>query len=521
MAKRKSAKKAAKKAAAPKKKKGFAISEVALARSAAKPRAALPVNPFTLPQHPPGVVPNGSSMAQDGDIGEYLKWAGSELSGAFSEGVTFLGYSYLSELAQRPEYRRIVEVIATEMTRKWIKLKGAGGEDQAKRIEAIEKAMTRLKVRDAFRQVAEHDGFFGRGHIYIDLGTTDDREELKTPIGNGGNALSKGKIGRGSLKRIQTVEAVWAYPTAYNSNDPLKPDWYKPSSWFVMGKQMHASRLLTFVGREVPDLLKPAYSFGGLAMSQMAKPYVDNWIRTRQSVSDLLHSFSVNGIKIDLAVAAQVEGGPDGTDIFRRIDFFNQIRDNRGVMALNKDEDFFNVSTPLSTLDALQAQTQEHMASVCGIPLVKLLGIQPAGLNASSEGEIVTFYDGILAYQEKLFRDPLAVIINMIQLSEFGDVDDGITFEFQPLWTMDDTQKSTIVTNVTNAIATAASEALIDRPTAMKELRNLGETTGVFSTISDEDIAEAEAAPPMPGENDLPEQPGPGGSEDPERRDDL
>ena len=30
--------------------------------------------------------------------------------------------------------------------------------------------------------------------------------------------------------------------------DPLKPDWYKPTKWFVMGKELHASRLLTLVG---------------------------------------------------------------------------------------------------------------------------------------------------------------------------------------------------------------------------------------------------------------------------------
>jgi len=50
---------------------------------------------------------------------------------------------------------------------------------------------------------------------------------------------------------------------------PSEADWYRPSEWFVMGKQIHATRLLTFVGREVPDILKPAYSFGGLSMTQI------------------------------------------------------------------------------------------------------------------------------------------------------------------------------------------------------------------------------------------------------------
>jgi len=54
------------------------------------------------------------------------------MGGAWSEGLVWPGYAYLSELAQRPEYRVISNVIATEMTRKWIKLSAA---TSAKKIE--------------------------------------------------------------------------------------------------------------------------------------------------------------------------------------------------------------------------------------------------------------------------------------------------------------------------------------------------------------------------------------------------
>jgi uncharacterized protein len=243
---------------------------------------------------------------------------------------------------------------------------------------------------------------------------------LKLPLGNGTNAMSKAKVGKGSLKRIRVIEPVWTYPSRYNATDPLKPDWYKPSSWFVQGKEVHSTRLLTFIGREVPDLLKPAYSFGGLSMSQMIKPYVDNWLRVRQSVSDLISTFSTSGIKTDLSnfLAA------GGDELFKRLVLFNRNRDNQGLLVLDKNnEDYFNVSTPLGTLDQLQAQAQEHMASVSRIPLVKLLGISPAGLNASSEGEIETFDDTINAAQEAQIRPNLTRLMHFVMLSLWGAVD--------------------------------------------------------------------------------------------------
>ena len=47
--------------------------------------------------------------------GSWGAWAQSQMWG---EGLFFPGYPYLAELAQRPEYRNIVETIAEEMTRK-------------------------------------------------------------------------------------------------------------------------------------------------------------------------------------------------------------------------------------------------------------------------------------------------------------------------------------------------------------------------------------------------------------------
>lgn len=417
------------------------ITETVLAR--ARVRRKRPQAPFTLVQaHPSRALPSGRGIAQDQAISGDLTWAstlagipGVAIESAYAEGQAFLGYAYLAQLAQRSEYRRMSEIIAQEMTRKWIRVQSSGTVDKTERIKELTAELERLKVRSMFRKMAEHDAFFGRAHLYLDLGVTEDREELRTPIGDGRDALSKSKVGRRKpLIRLKAVEAVWVYPIDYNSSDPLRTDWYKPTRWFVMGKEIHSTRLLTFVGREVPDLLKPVYSFGGLSLTQMAKPYVDNWLRTRQSIADLIHAFSVFVLKTDLHQALQL----DGEELFRRAELFNDCRDNKGLMLVDKaTEDFTNVTASLTALDKLQAQVQEHMAAVTGIPIVKLLGIQPAGLNASSEGEIRTFYDSVHAFQELLFTDNLRKVIDFTMLSLWGEVDQAITFSYVPLWSLD------------------------------------------------------------------------------------
>lgn len=417
------------------------ISDTVVARSRVKP---VRENPFTIPSFPsialpPGSKRKGGRIAMDEQIIEVNAWAVQNLyGGAFTNGATFLGYPYLAELSQIPEYRKITETIAMHMTRKFITLQSVageeGGEDKTQKIKEITDALEDFKVRDLFRKAAEVDGYFGRAHLYVDLGY-QTLTELKMPIGNGRDALSQLKITKGSLKGFKIIEPVWTYPGNYNSNDPFNISWYSPQTWFVLGKEIHHSRLMRMVGREVADLLKPAYAFGGLSMSQLAKPYVDNWLRTRQSVADVIWSFSTSGVMTDLQTLMQGQGD----DLFARAELYNNLRNNRGLMMLNKDsEEFFQINTPLGTLDKLQAQAQEHMASVSSIPLIFLLGITPSGLNASSEGEIRAFYDFIHSFQTKFFTEPLTRVIDFIQLHLYGVIDPEITFIYEPLWSMDE-----------------------------------------------------------------------------------
>lgn len=387
-------------------------------------------------QPAPGVVPANlktETLAQDSTPYGYLSdstYLGMSLENQFP------GYPYLAQLAQLPEYRKITGTIAEEMTRKWLRLKSTGeGEDKAEKIERLNAAMDRFKVRQAFRKMAEHDGFFGRGQIYIDVSkpggapARDDPAELDTPL-----VLSSAKIKKGSLLGFRVVEPMWMYPNQYNATDPMAPDYYLPTSWFVMGKKVHASRFVFMIARPVPDVLKAAYSFGGISLSQLARPYVDNWIRTRDSVSDMLHNFSITGLATDLSALLTPDLAGDG-GILNRAQAFNQMRDNRGLMLTDKEkEEFFQFNTPLSGLDALQAQAQEQMAAVSSIPLVKLLGITPAGLNANSDGEIRVFYDDIHAKQENSFRDQMKRILDVLQLNEFGEIDPDIGFDFEPLF---------------------------------------------------------------------------------------
>ena len=376
---------------------------------------------FGPPRMLPGVVPDGVKMAMDNSMESVYGYANA----MYGCQQTYPGYPVLAQLTQVAEYRMLSEKTAQAMTRKWIKLHSKGDKDKSERISQINDALTRFKVRELFTEAAIHDGFFGRAQLFVDLGVQDG-DGLEIPM------FEDKSIVKGKLRKFKLVEAMFTYPNSYSASNPLRDDYFNPSSWFVMGQKVHSTRLLTFVGRPLPDILKPAYNFGGMSMSQLAMPYVNNWLKTRDSVNRMISNYSTSGIKTNMGA---VLAGEPGDDLLARAQLYADMRDNQGMMLLDHEtEDFFQYNTPLTSLDQLQAQAQEHMASVASMPLPILLGITPSGLNANSEGDIEIFYDHVRDMQERLFRDNLTKVIKLIQLSEFGDVDEDIVFDFVSLW---------------------------------------------------------------------------------------
>jgi len=395
-----------------------------------------------------GVVPEGVTapvVAMDSTFYDFANQA--------FPGGGFPGFQLLAQLATRAEYRAFASALSTELTREWIEFTSKEDDDAVtgEKIKQIEDEFKRLNVRSVIQKAAEHDCLFGRGQVFIDIqGAKRDKPLILHPK----------TVPVGSLKSVVPVEAIWTTPAAFNALDPAAPDFYKPPSWFMLGQHVHASRLMTIVTRELPDILKPAFNFAGMSLSQLAMPYVDNWLRTRQSVADLINNFSITALATSMD---QILQGESGSELFARADFFTAMRSNKGLMLLDKErEELVQLNTPLSGLHELQAQSQEHMCSVSRMPAIVLTGISPSGLNASSEGEIRIFYDWISAQQEAFWRAPIETILKVVQLSLFGEIDPDIGFEFVSLHQMTPKEESDIRAQDANTATTLINSGVID-----------------------------------------------------------
>ena len=375
------------------------------------------------------------------DRGVYtLLQHGFEL-GMYGACSNFLGYGALQNIAQNGLIRACIDTVADDMTRNWIEFTQEGEDDSEdgeaqERLERLEKAVKRLDLQKAMHRAAAMTGYYGGCLLYLDTGATGP--DLKLPLSL--ESWSR-EAKPGFLKGVRVVDPVNCFPGLYNSTDPLKEDYYIPQTWWVLGQEVHASRLIRVYANEPPLLFRPSYNFLGIPKAQILWDYVLHFQANRDSVNRLMSKFSQLVFKTSMTDIL-TGGANDLSGLMARLQIMSQNRSNDGVIAVDKDaEDIVKVETPMSGVTDVVRQSLEIVAALNRTPAVKLLGISPSGFNATGESDIRNYYDHVLSQQEKVLRPPLQRILEALQVSLFGKVEPSIGFRFASLSETDENAK--------------------------------------------------------------------------------
>lgn len=336
----------------------------------------------------------------------------------------FIGYATCAHLVQDGLMRLGVETLADEMVRCWGRVAGASEEDG----EKLEDAMQRLRVRRVMADAAADAGYFGVGYVFIDTGERSP-EELMAPL-----FADPAKM-HGGITRLARLDPVLMSPGEYNAMDPLSRWYFRPRWWFVQGRRIHSSRIIRVVQNEPPFLLRPAYNFGGIPAVQMALDYLVHFTGTRESAARLLNKFSLTVMKSNLqGLMYQSEGAE--SDLVRRLKYFAANRDNDGVMLVDKEEeDVIQLNTPLSGVTEIVRLGLEMLAAIWHQPVTKYLGISPGGMNATGESDMRNWYDYAASQQETMLGPGMCTLLELLQASELGRVDNAVCWQWEPMWT--------------------------------------------------------------------------------------
>lgn len=339
--------------------------------------------------------------------------------------ASFMGYGALANLSQNGLIRAGVEMRADEMVRKWGELSRKGNDDpdeeQQEKLDKLTQEMEKWKVRELFRSASCLCGYMGGCLLFIDTG----EDNLANPL-----ILDSMTFAPDTFKGFRLIEPYLVTPGGYNSTNPMREDYFKPSLWYVQGIPVHSSRLIYFAENKLTSLLKPAYNFFGLPLAQKVIDAVAHYTENREAAGRLLQKYAVTVLKTNMEEV--LSGGFDQA-LKNRIQYFVQNRSNDGCAAIDKDmEDLVIQTTSITGVTDIVRQSMEYVAAMFCEPVTKMWGLSPNGFS-SGDVELQNHYDNIKAQQEKMFGEPIRRVIRVLQQNLYGEIDDSIIFNFLPL----------------------------------------------------------------------------------------
>jgi phage-related protein (TIGR01555 family) len=385
-----------------------------------------------------------------------------------------------------------VDLVGDDMTRAGVDFVSTMKPDSA---EQLQSALMRLGIWESTNECVKWARLYG-GCIAVAL---IDGQDTSTP-------LRIDTVGKGQFKGLLVLDRWMVEPTLEDLVTDFGPSLGQPKFYKVnVGAQalrnnkVHYSRCIRMDGIRLPYWQRVMENLWGLSVLERLYDRLIAFDSATQGAAQLVYKSYLRTIKVkDLreAIAAGTEamGG-----VSRYFDMMRRFQGIEGLTLIDAEDDF--TATTHSAFGGLSdalVQFGQQLSGALQIPLVRLFGQSPAGLNASGDSDLRTYYDGIKQAQERSLRVPFDWVFRVAARSEGIPLPENFNFEFKSLYQLTPEQKAQVATARGGIILQAAQDAVIPRSTALKELRQVGRETGTFTNITDEDIEAAEDEP-LPG----------------------
>ena len=256
-----------------------------------------------------------------------------------------------------------------------------------------------------------------------------------------------------------------------------------------------------------------ASSYWGDSVLSRCHDSIERYEFAMGSVANLLNLSLIRTMKIEGFQETLAMGGEAENNMIKTIQLSTEMQTISKMLCVDSTT---NVETTAYSFGGIPDVLSAYEREVSGsgkIPIVSLFGQSPAGLSATGESDTRQYYDNVFSMQESSLRTPLSKIFHVLHLSLTGqELPDDFGFSFVPLWQMSDIEKATLAKMTIDSIAVLSSQGIGTTEMYMRELKDSSQQTGVFTGITDEDIAQTveankfEPAPELP-ELETPEEP--------------
>lgn len=384
--------------------------------------------------------------------------------------------------------RRIIDVIPEDMMKNGYKILSQISPDA---LDKLTRAMRTTGTDAKVLKGLKWGRLYGGAGALIML---DGQEDMLA------EPLDYESIMPGTYKGLMVMDR-WSgiSPSAEVVEDISDPEFGLPKYYTLFSEQIekgakvHHSRIIRFCGSDLPYLEELAEEHWGASaiehtFDELRKRDNVSWNIAMLTFMANLRVMKIEGLEQIFATGSQKVQ----EDLYNTVQAMNSLMNNNSIQVIGQNDDYI---THQYTFGGIGETYDRFMMDVSGaseIPVTKLFGRSPAGMNATGESDLTNYYDTIEEKQETYLRPVYDKLFPIILMSVFGAVPDDFDFAFNPVRKPNNDEMADLASKNTDSITKAFQAGLISQQTALKEMRSQSELTGMWQSITDEDIEAAD-----------------------------
>lgn len=380
--------------------------------------------------------------------------------------------------------QNVVGLMVDDMLREWYTIQGSIAPEYLDELQRVERTtQLRDKLNEGLRWGRLYGGAAGLILIKGQEGMLDQPLDLSTVM-------------PGSFMGLMILDRwMGIVPDMQLVTDMGDPDFNLPAYYMVNNAEgrlvarVHHSRIVRFTGRDLPYLEKIAEMYWG--ESEVEALYRDVVAHDNVSANMAALTFQANINTMEVQNLEQLFS-LGSIDQQRR--FWNTMQaqsvmqSNFGVRLVEKGNQMHNTQYSFSGLPEVYESMCLNLCGASHYPMTKLFGRSPAGMNATGESDLQNYYDYVNSQREAKLRPALERLLPVLAMSAWGAVPDNLQITFPPLWTPTAKEVAEIAKGKAEAIVTTYQAGLLNVDTAQKELKKLADETGMWGSITDDEI---------------------------------
>lgn len=396
--------------------------------------------------------------------------------------------------------QNIIQTVPNDITKKWFKIKTKLNPAY---FEKINRLYRRTSLIDNVNEGMAWGRLFG-GAIGIIL--------IKGQENNLEEPLDYNLIGIDSFRGLYILDR-WAGVDPSNdliddisSSDFGLPEYYTINDDNIgFHAKVHHSKVIRFINRKLPLYERIREQYWGV--SEIESLYRDLIRRdnTAENISSLVFKANLSVMKIkDLNQIFSLNSIQAQNRFWELLGNITEVESSLGVKVIDSEDEAQFLNYSFSGIKDIYEALMLDLSGASRIPVTKLFGRSPAGMNATGESDMQNYYEFIDDVRESIFKRIVLKLLPIIALSSWGNIPDDLDFEFPSMNELDEERQSTVLQQKAGTIMEAFNSNLITQDIAQKELKSLSETFGVFDNIEDELIEKSKGkfASELQGMND-------------------